>query len=209
MVSVLMIQVMNHIHYSLTKYIFQSVKSPVRNRFIKSKSNRYIQTTLVMVWDHQKESVMRVVVIETMVSVAGILDEILDLKSDRSQLKRLQMERTWKIIKTDWVQKKKLVSIHFHKCHAHWTMLNLFRCKMQWRHITNRIAIQVPLVLELVTVIHHRQVSLISCYSYMLTGCFKAVGPAEALTRGTLTPPAQMTPANRNMMQNSRQKSNY
>jgi len=35
------------------------------------------------------------------------------------------------------------------------------------------------------------------------------VGPAEALTRGTLTPPAQMTPANRNMMQNSRQKSNY
>ena len=46
--------------------------------------------------------------------------------------------------------------------------------------------------------------------SYMLTGnVFKAVGPAEALTRGTLTPPAQMTPANRNMMQNSRQKSNY
>lgn len=44
----------------------------------------------------------------------------------------------------------------------------------------------------------------------MLTGyIFEAVGPAEALTRGTLTPPAQMTPANRHTMQNSRQKSNY
>ena len=74
---------------------------------------------------------MRVVVIEIMDSVAGILDEIMDLKSDRNQLKRVRMEQTWKIIKIDLVQKKKLVSIHFHKCHAHWTMLNLFRCKMQ------------------------------------------------------------------------------